>query len=149
MRRAERVTLTNMCMITDGDRVVVQERTDPGWPGITFPGGHVEEGESFTEAVIREVREETGLSICAPRLCGVKDWYDEQGRYMVLLYRTDRYTGTLRSSEEGRVWWEKLDRLPGLKLVPDMEDMLRVFLEEELSAFYFRIAGDEWTPELK
>ena len=133
MRRAERVTLTNMCMITDGDRVVVQERTDPGWPGITFPGGHVEEGESFTEAVIREVREETGLSICAPRLCGVKDWYDEQGRYMVLLYRTDRYTGTLRSSEEGRVWWEKLDRLPGLKLVPDMEDMLRVFLEEELS----------------
>lgn len=42
MSRTETVTLTNMCMICDGSRVMVQNRTDESWPGIAFPGGHVE-----------------------------------------------------------------------------------------------------------
>ena len=77
MARTETVTLTNMCMITDGTRVLVQNRVDPDWSGYTFPGGHVEAGESFTDAVIREVYEETGLRIAAPKLCGIKDWPNE------------------------------------------------------------------------
>jgi 8-oxo-dGTP diphosphatase len=43
------------------------------WPGVAFPGGHVEKGESFTDTVIREVQEETGLTISSPRLCGITD----------------------------------------------------------------------------
>ena len=77
MKRTETVTFTNMCMICDGDKVLVQNRNDPDWPGITFPGGHVEKGESFVDAVVREVLEETGLTIFAPRLVGVKDWYGD------------------------------------------------------------------------
>lgn len=69
MDRSEKVIITNMCMIYNGGRVLVENRTNPGWPGITFPGGHVEKGESFTDAVIREVYEETGLKISFPRLC--------------------------------------------------------------------------------
>ena len=75
----EKVIITNMCMLRDGTRVLVQDRIDPDWPGLTFPGGHVEQGESLTDAVIREVYEETGLTITSPRLCGVKDWM-ESGR---------------------------------------------------------------------
>ncbi len=146
---AESVTLTNMCMVCDGDRVLVQDRRDPAWPGITFPGGHVEEGESFTEAVIREVWEETGLRISAPRLVGVKDWYSNDSRYIVLLYRADRFSGTLHSSEEGEVWWEALEDLPKRKLANDMETMLRVFLEDDISEFYYRHKEDMWIPELK
>ena len=146
---AESVTLTNMCMVCDGDRVLVQDRRDPAWPGITFPGGHVEEGESFTEAVIREVWEETGLRISAPRLVGVKDWYSNDSRYIVLLYRADRFSGTLHSSEEGEVWWEALEDLPKRKLANDMETMLRVFLEDDISEFYYRHKEDIWIPELK
>ena len=107
----ETVTLTNMCMIRDGDRVLIQDCRDPAWPGITFPGGHVEEGEAFTDAVVREVLEETGLTIASPRLVGVKDWFSEGRRYMVLLYRADRFSGTLHSSEEGEVRWEALGDL--------------------------------------
>ncbi len=145
----EFVTLTNMCMVCDGDKVLVQDRLDPAWPGITFPGGHVEEGESFTDAVIREVWEETGLRISSPRLVGVKDWYTDHSRYVVLFYRADRFSGTLHSSEEGEVRWEALADLPKLPLAPDMGDMLRVFLEEDLSEFYYRIEDGNWIQELK
>lgn len=66
MARTETVEFTNMCMICDGSRVVVIDRKKRDWPGITFPGGHIEPGESFTDAVIREVQEETGLHIRSP-----------------------------------------------------------------------------------
>ena len=145
----EIVTLTNMCMLRDGDRVLVQDRRDPAWPGITFPGGHVEQGESFTDAVIREVLEETGLTIASPRLVGIKDWFSAGKRYVVLLYRADRFSGTLHSSEEGDVWWESLDKLPQLTLASDMERMLRIFLEDNLSEFYYRQDGSQWIAELK
>ncbi len=39
MSRTEQVILTNMCMITDGRRVLVQDRKSEKWPGVTFPGG--------------------------------------------------------------------------------------------------------------
>ena len=149
MEKTEATVFTNMCMITDGSRVLVQDRNDPAWPGITFPGGHVEEGESFTDAVIREVKEETGLTISAPRLVGIKDWYNKGSRYVVLLYRAERYSGVLRSSEEGEVWWESAEDLPNRKLANDMEDMLRVFMEDDLSEFFYRLDGDRWFIELK
>ena len=61
--------LTNMCMIMDGTKVLVQDRSANDWNGIAFPGGHVEPGESIAESVIREIREETGLTIEKPKLC--------------------------------------------------------------------------------
>lgn len=151
MARTETVTLTNMCMVTDGTRVLVQNRVDPDWSGYTFPGGHVEAGESFTDAVIREVREETGLTIEAPRLCGIKDWPEDDGsRYVVLLYRAERFTGTLASSGEGEVSWVELDALRSLPLADSMENMLRVFLEEDLSEQYYVQQPDgQWVEMLK
>ena len=93
MNRLENVEFVNMCMIYDGEKVLVQDRVSTDWPGITFPDGHVERGESFTDAVIREVKEETGLTISKPQLCGIKDWYDDKDfRYVVLLYKTKHYS---------------------------------------------------------
>ena len=78
MDRSERAVFTNMCMISDGrGNVLVQDRRADDWPGITFPGGHVEPGESFSQSVIREVREETGLTIEHPRLVGIKQFQTE------------------------------------------------------------------------
>lgn len=145
----ETVEFTNLCMVRDGDRVLVIDRKKEDWPGITFPGGHVEAGESFTEAVIREVKEETGLRITSPQMCGMKNWVEDGIRYVVLFYKTEKFEGDLISSEEGEVWWEDLKELPNLDLSLDMEDMLRIFLEEDLAEFFYYQYGEDWKYDLK
>lgn len=150
MARTEVVTLTNMCMVYDGNKVLVQEKIDDDYSGIMFPGGHVEKGESFTEAVIREVLEETGLQISNPKLCGIKDWINEDGsRYMVLFYKTDRYEGELKSSEEGEVYWLDLEEMKKKKLAKGMEKMLKVFLDENVSEYFFYKENGKWLEALK
>lgn len=150
MKRQERVIFTNMCMVCDGSKVLVQDRKNPDWPGITFPGGHVEWGESFTDSVIREVWEETGLKIASPRLCGIKDWMQEDGsRYMVLLYRADRFEGELASSEEGKVFWVELEDMKKMDLAEGMEKQLDVFLNEEISEDFWYLEDGKWVEILK
>lgn len=149
MSKIEKVEFTNMCMVYDGDKVVVIDRQKKDWPGITFPGGHVELGESFTDSVIREIREKTGLKIYSPQLCGIKDWCENESRYVVLLYKTSKFAGELVSSEEGKVWWEEIANLTKLNLSNDMKDMLRVFLEDDLSEFFYYKKDKNWLYELK
>lgn len=146
----ENVEFTNMCMIYDEDRVVVIERKKKDWPGITFPGGHVEFGESFSDSVIREVKEETGLTIYSPQICGIKNCMEGNRRFVVLFYKTNKFEGELVSSKEGPVWWEDIKNLHNLKLALDMNDMIRVFKEDDLSEFfYFKDEDDNWTYDLK
>lgn len=140
MARAEQVILTNMCMVTDGKgNVLVQNRNDPGWPGIVFPGGHVEPGESFVDSVIREVREETGLTIKHPKLCGVKQFQTKEGniRYIVFLFRATEYEGELRSSDEGEVLWLPRKDLLNHQTAGRFEEMLPVFENESISELFY------------
>lgn len=150
MDRSERAIFTNLCMISDGrGNVLVQDRHADDWPGVSFPGGHVEPGESFTQSVIREVREETGLTIEQPRLVGIKQFQTESdARYVVLLYRADRYTGTLTGSEEGTVFWVRPSELGRYKLPVDFEDLLKVFESDDLSEFYYYRNGEDWAHAL-
>lgn len=145
MSRQIPVTLTNMCMVCNGDKVLVQDRVDPDWPGIIFPGGHVETGESFCASVIREVYEETGLTIESPRLCGIKEWENTDGsRYVVLLYRTDKFSGELKSSDEGAVFWTTFQELFDLKLSLDFRQHLELFLNDTLSEAFYENTIEGW-----
>ena len=151
MGKTETVIFTNMCMIRDREgNVLIQDRVDPDWPGVTFPGGHVEQGESFTDAVIREVFEETGLTVSCLELCGIKDWVWEDGiRYVVLLYKTGCFSGSVRSSKEGEVRWIPLETMTEQKLAEGMASMLKVFLQKDLSEQFFFLQNDSWIEVLK
>ena len=146
MARKETCVLTNMCMVYDGDRILVQDRKDPKWPGITFPGGHVEPGESFVESAVREVREETGLEISDVRLCGVKQWTHENGdyRYIVFFFKTNSFSGTLRSSEEGEVFWIDKKDLKDYTLADGFAGMFEIFDRDDLSENYFWQEQGQW-----
>lgn len=147
--RTERVELTVLCLLCRGDEVLLQNRLDPDWGGYCMPGGHVEPGESFVDAVKREMLEETGLAVSRLRLCGVKHFPIRGGRYLVLLFRALEYSGTLRSSEEGGMEWVRRADIPGLRTVPEFEQMLRLFDEEELSEFVYQEDGEDWKVQLK
>jgi 8-oxo-dGTP diphosphatase len=146
MARTETCVLTNMCMITDGSRVLVQDRADPNWPGVVFPGGHVEMEESFVDSVIREVKEETGLTVSNVQLCGVKQFsVKEDGyRYIVFLYKTHTFTGELSSSDEGSVFWIERSELSRYPLADGFEDMLAVFENDALTENYHWHDGHAW-----
>ena len=151
MSRATSTVLTNLCLVEDleNGKVVLQYRSPERykkWSGYAFPGGHIEEGESLAESVIREVYEETGLTIADPKLVAVKDWEPEEGgRYIVFCYKATEFTGQLRSSEEGEVSWVEKDQLEKLDLSYDMLPLLEVMEDPDLSEFYYRKrTDDDW-----
>ncbi|MFT8394068.1 MAG: 8-oxo-dGTP diphosphatase [Liquorilactobacillus ghanensis] len=150
MDRSVKTTLTNMCLVYDeSGRVLVENRKNPNWPGVVFPGGHVEAGESMTDATIREVYEETGLTVDALQLCGIKDWINEDGsRYIVLLYKTNSFTGTLKSSSEGEVYWVALNKLLSLQLATGMAELLELFLQADLSEQFLYQKDGKWQSKL-
>lgn len=141
MSKTENVELTVLCLIEDGDKILLQNRVKKDWRGYALPGGHVEPGESFVDAVIREMKEETGLTILNPRLVGVKQFPLENGRYVVLLFKATQWSGDLISSEEGQMEWIKYSDLSVVKTVDDFDDLLKVMNTPELTEFQYLVSG--------
>lgn len=112
MNRTQEVELTNMCFIYDENRILVEEKKGTKYTnGLVFPGGHIEQGESFRDSVIREIKEETGLDIFEPQPCGFKDWIQDDGtRYIVLLYKTNKFREHSDPQRKGTYsgWTEKI-----------------------------------------
>jgi 8-oxo-dGTP diphosphatase len=147
--RTERVELTVLCLLEDGNKILLQNRIKKDWHGYTLPGGYVEKDESFVDAVIREMKEETGLEIFNPTLVGVKQFPIKQGRYVVLLFKSHEFKGNLKSSSEGEVSWIKYSDLPNLDTVEDFEDLLKVMNSESLNEFQYVVHDDIWQVVLK
>lgn len=149
----EQVILANMCMVyNEKNEVVVQDRLK-SFKGISFPGGHIENGESIVDSVIREVYEETGLTISNLKLQGVKNWFNEKEnhRYMVFMYKTNTYQGDLKSSDEGICKWMNIEDVLNQNLAfEDMSDMITLLTNEELSElFYKEETKNNWVKALK
>ncbi|MCI6737386.1 MAG: 8-oxo-dGTP diphosphatase [Intestinibacter sp.] len=149
MSRTENVELTVLCLIYDGDKYLLQDRVGEDWKGYTLPGGHIESGESIVDAVIREMKEETGLIIKNPKLCGVKQFPIKGGRYIVFLFKTDEYDGDVISSKEGEMHWVKKEDLSKLDLVNNFIELLQVILDDKLTEFQYVVEDDEWKLILK
>lgn len=142
--RTEQVELTVLCLIHTEDSYLLQDRVKNDWKGYALPGGHIEPAESIVDAVVREMKEETGLMIKAPRLCGIKQFPIEGGRYIVFLFETDQFEGKLVDSDEGKMYWVKTSELSNVNLVDDFEELIEVMLSDNLTEFQYVVENDEW-----
>ncbi len=146
-----KTVLVNMIMIENKGtgKVLVLDRKLDTWAGLTFPGGHVEWGESFYDAAVREAKEETGLDVKKLRHCGTVNWANKRTgeRYVELLYRTSDFYGALtEGTREGEVLWMTMDELKrSERLSPNFELYLPMFENRGYSEMFFEWDGDNWT----
>ena len=151
MNRKQLATINNMCLVYSGDKILVQERNKKDWPGLTFPGGHVEKGENFIASVIREVKEETGLTIYDPLLCGMEEYKADNNdeRYLMLFYKTDKFEGELKSSKEGKVFWINKDDLLKYELSLDLDRIYKIMTDDTLSELIYEYKNGEYISYIK
>ena len=149
MDKIHRCILTNICLIYKDDEILVIDRKKKDWPGLTFPGGHVEKDEDFNTSVIREAKEETGLTIKNPILCGIEEFKTEkEDRYLMLYYKTNKFSGKIKKSKEGDVFWIKRKDLNKHKLSLDLKRILKVMESDELSEIIYYKKGNKWLSKI-
>ncbi|MFD1126424.1 8-oxo-dGTP diphosphatase [Lentilactobacillus raoultii] len=132
--RSEHIEMVNMCMIYDPatQSVLVEDKTDVAWKfGHTFPGGHVEKNESLYDAMVREVYEETGLTVSHLEACGTVEWFNQDPAYRRLgfLYKTTHFSGTLKQSDEGKIYWLPLAELNEKNTAESFMKFLKIFTD--------------------
>ena len=95
------------------NEVLIQNRKRK-YPGWSFPGGHVERGESIHDCAVREVKEETGLDVQNLIYCGVVHWVNREtdNRYLCYMYKATEYDGNLiTETDEGEQFWLDINEM--------------------------------------
>ncbi len=143
--------MTTLCYIEAEDSYLMLHRVSKKndvnkdkWIGV---GGHFEEGESPEECLLREVREETGLTLTSWRFRGIVTFTQEgYGTEYMCLYTADGFKGEIRECEEGVLEWIKKDELLKLNLWKGDLIFLKL-LKDDMPFFSLKLSyrGDELT----
>ena len=145
----EDTILMNMCVLRDeNNNVLALDKVTGRYRGTTFPGGHVEKGEVFRDAIIREFQEETGLIIDNPVLCGLYHWYREDIHNILIVYSANSYKGEINSSREGEVYWIPLEELKKKDLATGTEHVIKLTESNEIFETVMRPDGDTYSGTL-
>ncbi len=120
-------------IILDADKILLEKRRNsPGKGKWSIPGGLVDLGETVEEAVIREVKEETGLEVHDPRLVDVVNYVslDEKGsvlyHYVIIDYLVTSSGGKPEAASDA----EDLKWVPLLKVEEyDLTESFRFFFQ--------------------
>lgn len=140
---------TSLCYIERGSEYLmlhrVKKENDENhdkWIGI---GGKFENGESPDECMLREMREETGLTALSWRARGIVTFVsDEWGTEYMHLFTCDRFSGTVKDCDEGVLEWIDKSRLLSLPIWEGDKIFLRL-LDEGAPFFLLKLCykGDE------
>ena len=128
MKRSYGLTVRGVIKNDDGKILIVKRhpksRTDPEmWE---LPGGKVEEGEFFADALIREIKEETDLDSTVGEFCeAVQNDYMHKRTVQLMMYLED-VTGEVKISDEHTDWmWVNLEELKSLELSSSLKKVLK------------------------
>ena len=121
------IILTNMCLIRNGNMILVQNRTKKDWPGLTLPGGKVEKDESVYQSVLREVYEETGLRLLSAKDVGYIEWLIDGDRHLCILFESESYEGELKSNDEGENLFIDIKDLYRYQFSTDFDKILDIY----------------------
>ena len=107
------------------------------WIGV---GGKFEDGESPEECVMREVREETGLTLTDYRYRGIVTFVSDEAEteYMHLFTATG-YTGTIKDCDEGVLEWLPKDKLSALPQWEGDKIFLRLIHDPDTPFFSLKL----------
>lgn len=124
------ITLTNMCLIiNDKNEILFQDRLKNDWPGLNLPGGHVEVNESIKDSVIREIKEETNLTLIDLEFVNYFEWINTKtsNREIVFLFKSNNFKGEIINSLEGKLYWLKIEDLKDKTLSLDLDKILKLY----------------------
>lgn len=145
-----RVVPRTLCFVTHGDDVLLLKGAPDKriWPGkYNGVGGHVERDEDISRAALREIQEETGLTVHAPRLRGIVniDAGDDQTGIALFVFTAEARGRTFSPSPEGSLEWHPRDSLPHDNLVDDLAIILphTLSLTDDAPPFFARYWYDE------
>lgn len=122
--------ITNMCLIKNSEgKLLFLNRKKSSWPGITFPGGHVENNETYLESVIREIKEETNLDIKDVKYVDKYEWNssDSLTKEIGLFYFTSSFEGNIKSSNEGECFFAYLNDIKKEDYSLDFDIILNIY----------------------
>lgn len=134
MTRLLAVELTMMVMIeNETGELLVQDRKKKDWPGWTFPGGHVEKEEGSFDAAVREIEEETGLTV-QPILRGTAEWnnVNKETRELAFLYTAK----AKKQAVPDDLFWVQKKELSSQKLAGTLNELLPIFFGEEQQIYF-------------
>jgi 8-oxo-dGTP diphosphatase len=112
------------------------------WIGV---GGKIEENESPDEALVREVKEETGLTLTRSAFRGIVTFVSDtwEGEYMYV-YTADGFEGEICDCDEGELHWVEKDKLFSLPMWEGDRVFLTPLLNDSAEVFRFKLvySGD-------
>ena len=114
------------------------------YDGWVLPKGTVEQGETHEQTALREVKEETGLTLTSYRARGVITFIsNEWGTEYMHLFTADQFTGEMTDCDEGELVWVPKKEIKDLKLWEGDKIFLRLLDEcEEYFSLKLVYEGD-------